>query len=159
MELNVLFSPDVPRCLQLGFLIHHQGLHAAVEVNGAEAAAPKKGRFSFCLLSLLLDGFTFSLLVSFASPAYIVYIYIAIYSEAVFTHLWNQHARYIPLVSQSIKDKICRHLVKEEVSREVHGILAMIAWPKTSQMIKLSQLDDLSLGIYILRETSMGSKG
>ena len=53
MELNVLFSPDIPRCLQLGFLIHHQGLHAAVEVNGAEAAAPKKGKFSFCLLSLL----------------------------------------------------------------------------------------------------------
>ena len=38
--LELVSSPYVPRCLQLGFLVDHQGFHTAVEVNGTEAATP-----------------------------------------------------------------------------------------------------------------------
>ena len=45
----MISSPYVPRRLHLSFLVHHQGLHAAVEVNGTEATAPGEDFFHFML--------------------------------------------------------------------------------------------------------------
>ena len=100
-------SPYVPRCLQLCLLVHHQGLHTSVEVNGTEAATPgnrrsfqfqKSFQFSQCCFWMpnsicktnkrrFVGIFPVFSCLFCGRPAGGVYIGVPVQSKAVFTHL------------------------------------------------------------------------